>query len=283
MSRVFILGATGFIGSGVATAFVREGYRVYGLARSEEKANQLRKIEVIPVIGTLQNPASWEETAKSSDIIIDASVDYQDSTYIQYISKVLIPLASQKVVIFTSGIWVHGTAAQYEDENTPLNKPFPLVKWRVAIQQEFIKAGAIIVEPGLLYGYTGSLTAGYLKSLKDGGSFYGNEDQEPYVPTVHLDDLADVYVKIAQKGKVLRGETFLAFSQVERMKDVYAEFGRLTGFKGEIKWIKPDNPFAEAMAGHQPSLSSSKAKTTLNWTPKKLSLLQGADVYVKAL
>jgi nucleoside-diphosphate-sugar epimerase len=57
MSKVLVLGATGFIGTksylclpntlgfAIATAFSRRGYIVYGLTRSEEKAKELSKNE----------------------------------------------------------------------------------------------------------------------------------------------------------------------------------------------------------------------------------------------
>ena len=50
-STVFVTGATGFIGNVVAKAFKRQGYTVYGLARSAEKGRALERDEIIPVIG----------------------------------------------------------------------------------------------------------------------------------------------------------------------------------------------------------------------------------------
>lgn len=44
---VFILGATGFIGGAVASLFEEKGWKVYALARTEEKAKELRKKESI--------------------------------------------------------------------------------------------------------------------------------------------------------------------------------------------------------------------------------------------
>lgn len=62
---VLILGGTGFIGSNVASLFEQKGWKVYVLARNEEKARELRKKEskaisehcfspftVIPIIAT---------------------------------------------------------------------------------------------------------------------------------------------------------------------------------------------------------------------------------------
>ncbi|RUS14323.1 hypothetical protein BC937DRAFT_94000, partial [Endogone sp. FLAS-F59071] len=45
MTKVFVLGASGFIGNPVAKAFARAGHQVYGLTRSPKKAAELLKDE----------------------------------------------------------------------------------------------------------------------------------------------------------------------------------------------------------------------------------------------
>jgi len=52
-TTVFIAGASGLIGLSVAKAFKRQGYIVYGLVRSEEKAKALLREEIIPVYGVI--------------------------------------------------------------------------------------------------------------------------------------------------------------------------------------------------------------------------------------
>lgn len=42
---VFILGGTGYVGGAVATIFEQKGWKVYVLARTEEKAKELKKRE----------------------------------------------------------------------------------------------------------------------------------------------------------------------------------------------------------------------------------------------
>ena len=56
------------------------------------------QLSVIPVVGTIQNTASWESTAKSVDIVVDCSWDHQDHTTFEITSKVLIPLAKEKLI-----------------------------------------------------------------------------------------------------------------------------------------------------------------------------------------
>ena len=60
MSKVLVIGATGYIGRAVALSLLRSGYyTVYGLARNSEKAALLTSLEIIPVIGDVSNSAEY--------------------------------------------------------------------------------------------------------------------------------------------------------------------------------------------------------------------------------
>ena len=59
--KVFVTGATGYIGFNVATAFRRAGHEVWGLARSQEKASKRR-----PVSGRPEAPFVPRETRKAA-------------------------------------------------------------------------------------------------------------------------------------------------------------------------------------------------------------------------
>ena len=49
--NVFVTGSTGYIGAAVAAAFRRAGHRVFGLARSAEKAHALAREEIVAEFG----------------------------------------------------------------------------------------------------------------------------------------------------------------------------------------------------------------------------------------
>jgi len=67
-ASVLVIGAGGYIGQGVAIAFRRAGYVVYGLLRNEAKAKFLLLHEIIPVIGDATDSSSWKQyVEKKSD------------------------------------------------------------------------------------------------------------------------------------------------------------------------------------------------------------------------
>jgi nucleoside-diphosphate-sugar epimerase len=280
-----VLGATGFIGGGVARAFAIRGYTVTALARTEEKAKQLRTQEITPIVGKAQEPKTWEAAALAADIIVEALADYQDHSTASIVQKALIEILSKhknKVVIATSGVWVYGTTTHPVDENSPGNPP-DIVKGRVPWENTHLSAGVIVVRPGLLYGYQGSITASLFKQLKEGksGEFPGHANAEIYWSTIHLDDLSDAYVRIAERGLSLRGELFNLVSQAENLKGILHGIARAANFKGEIKFVEPKDPFSTALALSQEYVSNAKAKHLLGWSPNKPSLLAGADKYYR--
>ena len=71
MESVFIMGASGFIGEQVARSLVKDKKKVYGLARSEDTANFLKAMGVIPIMGDVYNPGNWMSTLPRLDYVIN--------------------------------------------------------------------------------------------------------------------------------------------------------------------------------------------------------------------
>src|SRR5215470_12070309 len=78
--KVFVTGATGYIGGSVADRLVQSGYEVLGLVRSEEKekAKLLKDRGIEPVLGSLADLDVLTQGAKWSEGVIHAaSADYE--------------------------------------------------------------------------------------------------------------------------------------------------------------------------------------------------------------
>ncbi len=61
--RIFLTGATGYIGSAVLDALMRGGHEVTALVRDPEKADGVARRGVKPVIGELSQAASYADAA----------------------------------------------------------------------------------------------------------------------------------------------------------------------------------------------------------------------------
>ena len=52
--KIFLTGASGYIGGSIAKKLIKNGHSVLGLVRSQEKAGQLEKLGVEPIPGSLR-------------------------------------------------------------------------------------------------------------------------------------------------------------------------------------------------------------------------------------
>jgi nucleoside-diphosphate-sugar epimerase len=59
----FVTGASGFLGSELVRVLVARGYQVFGLARSVESTQHLRRASAIAIRGDLLVPGQWQDEA----------------------------------------------------------------------------------------------------------------------------------------------------------------------------------------------------------------------------
>ncbi|KGI78850.1 SDR family oxidoreductase [Oleiagrimonas soli] len=80
--RVFVTGATGFIGSALVKELIAAGHQVLGLCRSEAKAPALREAgaEVHP--GTLEDLDSLRAGASDTDAVVHLAFNHDFSRYV---------------------------------------------------------------------------------------------------------------------------------------------------------------------------------------------------------
>ena len=157
--KIFLTGATGYIGGSVAARFVSDGHTVRGLARSESRAAALRGLGIEPVIGSLDDTALLAAEAASADAVVNAaSADHRPAA-----EAILTALAgSDKTFLHTSGSSIVGNRArgaardEVYDETTPLT-PAPNRAARVALNRDILAGAAngvraVVLCPALIYG-----------------------------------------------------------------------------------------------------------------------------------
>jgi len=202
-TRIFITGASGYIGSAVTARLARDArYELFALTRSEDHAAQLKALGVTPVVGDLQSSEPWRGVLQNCDAVIHLAFDTRngsaerDSEALEAFRHAALDGRVRKV-LYTSGIWVMGSGqAQVLDESAPL-APLELVSWRAAHEEIALDLDAhevetVILRPGMVYGeHRGILAAWWNEAREKRTIHYPGGDQ--HWSMVHRDDVAEGY------------------------------------------------------------------------------------------
>jgi nucleoside-diphosphate-sugar epimerase len=294
--KIFITGASGYIGNAVAQAFAQAGHRVYGLVRSQEKGRLLAAAEIEPVLGTMQDPESYGEVARACSVLIHCAMEYspQSTELERRTMDALISYARQsgkpRTVIYTSGVWQYGnTGMEAVDETAPSNPP-AYVAGRVPTEKSVLEGNSglvrtLIIRPGCVYGGSGSLTADWFSDATKHGAARIVGDGSYRWTMIHLHDLAQLYLRAGESsygGEIFNATDRSRFTILEcaTAASRAAGSGRVIQVPLE-EAIKKMGPIATCLALDQ-HVDSSKAVRLLGWQPRHGGFVDGVDRYYLA-
>lgn len=292
--KVFVTGASGFVGFGVAIGFRRAGHHVYGLIRSQKNERLLRMHEIEPVLGTIENRQSFMKAAERADVLVHCA--YESSPNAEKIDAefvdALIQAAANRPcqLIYTSGVWVYGfTHGSVVDEETP---PTPIKhnSWRAGHEKKVLTAASksllpLVFRPGCVYGYSGSLTALWFASAQKGAATIVGDGNNHW-PMIHLDDLAEAYVLGAEK-KMHNQVLNLADGSQHTVLEMGEAAAAAAGVPGKIHKqsysdaVKEMGAWVEGLMVDQ-KISSEKAERLLGWRARHPSFVADVKLFYEA-
>jgi nucleoside-diphosphate-sugar epimerase len=153
--KVFVTGATGFIGSAVVTELLEAGHEVVGLARSTQSVEALKAIGVTPLLGNLEDLDSLRRGASDSDGVIHTAYNHDftvpreivaaaDVRVIETMGEALV--GSNRPLMITSG-----AGAPTEDDAGTSSPRYPAEKMALSFAERGVRA-AVVRFPTSVHG-----------------------------------------------------------------------------------------------------------------------------------
>jgi len=296
--RVLVTGATGYIGFSVAAALRRAGHDVLGVHRSPEAARRLEAAEIRPVAGDLESFDRLEPVARECGALVHAAASTTadrvalDRRVVDALVAWARAAAAPRTIVYTSGVWVIGpTGGEIADESRA-PRPAELVAWRPAHESAVLESASrtvrpIVIRPGCVYGGRGGLTGLWFDgATKDGAPKIVGDGSNRWT-LVHVEDLADLYVRAIESAPAAGG----LFNAVDRSRETLLEMARAAaiaaGASGEVRaWPleearKKLGPYADCLAMDQ-RVDGGKAERVLGWRPRARGFRDDAALYFAA-
>lgn len=290
--RIFMTGATGYIGGSVAAALIARGHQVSGLVRSDQRAEEAKAQGIEPVLGSLDDDEILAGAAAAADVVINtANADHGASA-----NALVAALAgSGKRLLHTSGSSIVGKPDGGElsedvfDEDTDFT-PSPGRAPRVEINRRVLAGAevgvhAVIICPSLIYGLgTGaskhSMQVPWLIDLarEDGAAKHIGPGANTW-SNVHIDDLVTLYLLALDQAPA--GAFYFAENGENSMREVCEAISRMLGLGGQAEAMTADyaatkwgeGPAHNTMASNS-RVRAKRARSKLGWAPAAPSLIE---------
>lgn len=281
--RIFLTGATGYIGSAVLDALRRGGHTVTALVRDPEKAERMRLIGVQPIVGDLSMPKYYVAAVEACDSIIHTALepmrrarDLDRQAIDSLLGAAVRHAAKGQPVsfVYTSVLWILGNTTGAAGEDAPV-RPTPHVGWLPDHEKLVLDAGrgrllrTAIVRPGIVYGGARGIIGDMLKNAANGLLRVVGDGRNRWA-CVYDRDLADLYVRVATLPDAC-GIYHANDEADERVSDIVEALARHAKVQPEVRHVPIDEarakmgPYADALALNQ--IVRSPRSKELGWTP----------------
>ena len=286
--RVFVTGATGFVGSAVVRDLIANGHHVTGLARTDAGAAALAAMGAAVHLGSLEDHASLRSGAAASDGVLHLAFNHDFSKFADNCEldrQAILALGdelkgSERPLIVTSGVALlaPGRLATEDDASA---RHFPRVSEATAedLMQQGVRTGIVRLPPTTHgegdHGFVPRLIA--IAREKGAAAYIGDGNNR--WPAAHRFDAARVYRLALEQGASARRYHAIAEEGVP-FKAIAEVIGKRLGVPAVSKSAEEAEAhfgwFARFAAVDVPT-SSAKTRAALGWTPREKGLIEDLD------
>ncbi|ATL46735.1 3-beta hydroxysteroid dehydrogenase [Chitinophaga caeni] len=286
--RVFVTGASGFVGSAVVQELLQAGHQVLGLVRSETAAAALVKAGAEAYPGNLEDLNSLKNGAAQCDAVIHTAFNHDFSKYkencendrkvIMAIGEALIGTDRPLVITSGMGLLDYGKIAT-EDVKAPSSAIIPRAaseEAATALAEKGLKSYVVRLPPTVHGPGDHGFIAMVVKQARENGKSAYIGDGQNLWPAVHRLDAAQVYRLVVEQQPV-QGTFHAVAEQGIPFKDIANTIGRgmdleTLSLAGEA--VEQHFGWFARFAGINCLASSELTKKTLTWSPNHSGLLE---------
>jgi nucleoside-diphosphate-sugar epimerase len=296
--KVFIAGATGVVGRRLVPMLLDAGSEVTAVARSREKAAQLKKQGATPAMVELFDPAAVEEAVAGHNTVINLATHIPSGMKIflpgafdensrirrevsQNLASGAIAARSQRFIQESFAPAYPDCGDEWIDESVPIEPASYLESVRNAesAADEFTKSGGagVVLRFSMFYGPDSSITQEMVKAMKGGiAPMFG--DPDAYMSSIWTDDAASavfaafrvpagVY-NITDNEPMRRGEAFeLLASALEAKRPRFPP-----------RWVTSVAGSLGETLGRSLRISNAKFRQASGWAPAVAGVRSGWKV-----
>ncbi|MBU6451860.1 MAG: SDR family oxidoreductase [Cyanobacteria bacterium REEB67] len=289
--KVFVTGASGFIGTAVIKELVGAGHEVLGMVRSDEGAAKVEKLGVKAHRATLDNLEGLQAGARQCDAVIHCAFNHdfskfaancaEDRAAILALGEAMVGKDGPLIVTSGTGFPLDGRPRTEEDPANPTTVQYPRASEEAAgIVAEKHGIRTIVLRlPQVHDREKYGLVSYSIDLAKAKGLVAYIGDGENRWPAVARDDAARLYLLALEKG--LAGARYNAVAEEGvSAKEISESIGR--GLNLPVKSIAADDApeyfgwMAMFAALHMPA-SGALTQKRLGWHPTGPSMIDDLD------
>ena len=210
--KVFVTGATGFIGTALVPELIGAGHQVLGMTRSNEGAERLKKAGAEPHHGTIEDLDSLKAGASQADAVIHLAFNHDFSRFQANCEEDRLAIEAMGGALAGTGkpfIGTSGVLGVTSNPNQPVDEDdvkepgsFPRVSEEATLATGDKGARGIVMRLSQIHDWekAGLVSFAIMLALQKGKLAYVGEGGQRWA-AAHVSDTARLYRLALEKGE----------------------------------------------------------------------------------